>query len=171
LPPKKAATRFTRVGYVQKPHALKGEVKAVFDYRFSQKKLKTLYIGDESPLPFTVMELNPIGQNLYILKTGDCNDRTQAEQITGMKIYVPEADFDKYFESDFAAGLIGWKAVADGNTLGIIDDVYVLPQQHVAQVMVNGREVLIPLNDETIVRVEKAKKILVLKLPNGLLDL
>ncbi len=150
---------------------MKGEVKAVFNYPFSKKKIKTLFIGDDHPLPFSVGHLQQIRQNHYILKTEDCNDCNQAAQIAGMKIHVPEDDFEKYFEADLVADLIGWKAVADGKTLGSIEDVYVLPQQHVAQVMVNGREVLIPLNDETIIKAEKAKKTLFLKLPDGLLDI
>lgn len=156
---------------MQKPHALRGEVKAVFNYQFSQKKIKTIYIGDDRPLPSAVENLQPIGLNRYILKTAACNDRTQAEQIAGMKIQVPEDDFDNYFEADFAADLIGWKAVADGKTLGIIGDVYAVPQQHLAQVIVNGKEVLIPLNKETIIKAERAKKTLFLKLPDGLLDI
>lgn len=171
MPAKKAASRLVVVGYIHKPHALKGEVKAVFNYPLSQKKLKTLYIGDDRPLPFAVEQLQPVGRNLYILKAGDCDDRSHAEEIAGMKIHVSENDFEKYFESDDASSLIGWKAVADGKTLGIIEDVFALPQQHLAQVMVDGREVLIPLNKETIIRADKKKKALFLNLPDGLLDI
>lgn len=156
---------------MQKPHALKGEVKAVFQFQFTGKKIKTLYIGDESPLPYPVEHLQPIGNNLFILKTEDCNNRNQSEELTGKKIYVAEADFAQCFEADDASWLIGWRAVADGKMLGMIDDVFALPQQYLAQVMVDGKEVLIPLNDKTMVKTDKAKKTLFLKLPDGLLDI
>ncbi len=169
---KKAVIRLIQVGHAQKPHGLKGEVKAVFYHSLlPKKKLKTIFIGDENPLPSFVEQLRPLGKNLFILKTQDCNDRTQAEELSGNKIHVSKDEFEKYFETEDASGLIGYKAVADGKTLGIIEDVFKLPQQHLAQVMVDGKEVLIPLNEETVVKVDKKKKIVSLDLPEGLLDI
>ena len=128
-------------------------------------------MGNDTPLPFFVVELRPIGKKLCILKTADCNDRTGAENLSGKKIHVVEDDFEKYFEPDVASLIIGWKAIADGIELGTIDDVFILPQQRLAQVIYEGKEVLIPLNDETIEKADQNKKTLFLKLPDGLLDI
>lgn len=146
-------------------------MKVFFQHPFSGKKINTLFIGDNSPLPYRVELLQSLGNNLYLLKTSDCINRNQSEELAGKKIYVAEDDFDKYFESDDASSLIGWKAVADGKTLGMIEDVFALPQQYLAQVMMAGKEVLIPLNEATIVKTDRTKKVLTLKLPDGLLDI
>jgi 16S rRNA processing protein RimM len=171
LPLKKNPNRFVCVGFVQKPHALKGELKACFHYSFTGKKLKTVYIGNENPLPFSVEHILPSAKNVFFLKTAECNDRNASEELAGEKIHVAEDDFTKYFEPDEAAGLIGFKAAAGENLIGTIEDVFKLPHQHLAQVLYKGKEVLIPLNDSTIIQVDKRKKIIRLNIPDGLLDI
>ena len=55
--------------------------------------------------------------------------------------------------------------------LGVIEDVLELPMQYLAKVNYNKKEVLIPLNDETIERIEKKTKTIYFNLPEGLLDI
>ena len=156
---------------MQKPHALKGEVKAVFQYQFrEEEQVKTLYFGESSPLPFAIEQIYPIGNHLFILKTADSNDRNSAEALAGNKIHIPEVEFEKYFEKDEIAELIGYEAVAEGKTLGNIEDIFNLPHQHLAQVTIEGKEVLIPLNERTIENIDKKKKKIFLNLPEGLIE-
>jgi 16S rRNA processing protein RimM len=46
-----------------------------------------------------------------------------------------------------------------------------MPQQEMAFVIHNGREVLIPLNESLIVSVDRENKTLLMDLPEGLLDM
>jgi len=163
---------FIEVGYTQKPHGLKGEVKAVFYYSFlPEKELKNIFLGNVSPLPYFIEHLHLTGKKNFLLKVKDCNDRDHAEQISGKKIHVTSTDFEAYFEPDDASALIGYKVFTGGKILGHIEDVFQLPQQFLAQVFIEEKEVLIPLNEKTIVKVDPKKKTLVLRLPDGLLDI
>ncbi|HXH20011.1 MAG TPA: ribosome maturation factor RimM [Chitinophagales bacterium] len=162
--------RFIEVGHIQKPHGLKGEVRAAFYYSFTKKKLNSIFIGASNPLPCFIEHIQMAGKGNFLLKIQDCNDRTQAEEICGEKIHVRTDDFEKYFEPSEAAGLIGYKVFAEGRLLGTIEDVFRLPQQFLAQVFAGGKEILIPLNEETIVNADRRRKILTLQLPDGLLD-
>lgn len=160
------------MGFVQKPHALKGEVKAVFRYQLQAKrKMKTIYLGEHHPVPYFVEQLYPLKKNVFVIKISDCSNRSQAELICGKKIHVSADEFEKHFEADEAAALIGYQVVAAGQKLGVIDDVFKLPQQHLAQVIVQEKEILIPLNEETVQRIEKKKRTIFVRLPDGLLDI
>ena len=55
--------------------------------------------------------------------------------------------------------------------IGVIEEVIEMPQQIMGIVNYQGKEVLIPLNDQFITGVDEEKKILEMELPEGLLDL
>ena len=92
-----------------------------------------------------------------------------------LKIFIPEEQFEKYFVDEDTIpfnSLIGYHAVdADGKALGKIEDVFELPAHTLAQVFIDGKEALLPLNEETIVKIDRRKKTISLQLPEGLLDI
>ena len=55
--------------------------------------------------------------------------------------------------------------------MGLIEDVREYPQQFLASIQYQEKEVLIPLNEAFIVEIDKTKKLLILDLPDGLLEL
>lgn len=67
--------------------------------------------------------------------------------------------------------IIGFQ-VEDENEgpLGTVKDVYEAGEQYLIAMNYQDREVLIPLNDDIIPKVNKEKKIVHTRLPEGLLD-
>ena len=55
--------------------------------------------------------------------------------------------------------------------IGEISDVLEYPTQAVIQVMKDGKEILIPIHDDIIQKVDKKAKILTVKAPEGLIDM
>ena len=55
--------------------------------------------------------------------------------------------------------------------IGLIENVYEMPAHALAQVMVDSKEVLIPLMEESIVKVDKRKKEVTVNIPEGLMDI
>jgi 16S rRNA processing protein RimM len=54
--------------------------------------------------------------------------------------------------------------------LGIVDDMMQMPTQWIAQMNYKGKEVLMPLVEQTIESIDLKKKTLHLDLPEGLLE-
>ena len=54
--------------------------------------------------------------------------------------------------------------------LGMIEDVIQTGSQWLAQIRVQGKEALIPLVEQTMVKTDLKKKILYTRLPDGLLE-
>jgi len=46
-----------------------------------------------------------------------------------------------------------------------------MPQQFIATVDIDGRDAMFPLNEDFIVGIDPEEKIIVLKLPEGLIDM
>ena len=55
--------------------------------------------------------------------------------------------------------------------IGVIEEVLELPQQEMAVVKKEGKEVMIPLNDTFVKGIDRTKKRIDVELPEGLLDL
>jgi 16S rRNA processing protein RimM len=55
--------------------------------------------------------------------------------------------------------------------VGIIQDILQLPANDVAQVFIDEKEVLLPLNDSTVIEINKRKKQVLVKLPDGIINM
>lgn len=179
MPPRKRQSTLIQIGYTTKPHGLKGELNAIFNYpQYPEKisKLRKLFLGEaENPLPYSVERIYSSGKKNFYLTVQGIDSREKAEEISGCKIFIPTEIFEKTFaqKDSISPGLlIGFTAFDENEKeLGKIEDIFEMPQQMLAQVFINGREILLPLNDSTIVLIEKRKKTIRLNLPEGLLDI
>ena len=179
MPARKKDSNLIQIGYTTKPHGLKGEVNAVFNFpQYPEKiaKLKKLFLGNaENPLPYSVQKIYSSGKKNFYLTAEGIDSREKAEEICGCKIFIPIELFEKTFaEKDTVTPglLIGFTAIDEKEgTIGPIEDIFEMPQQMLGQVFINGKEALLPLNDSTIVQIDKRKKTILLNLPEGLLDI
>ncbi len=60
---------------------------------------------------------------------------------------------------------------AEKGDIGTIASVIDYPAQALFQIMKNGKEILIPIIDEVLEKVDRQEKTIYIKAPNGLIDL
>lgn len=179
MPARKKQNNFIQIGYTTKPHGLKGEVNAVFNYpQFPEKisRLRKVFLGvGENPIPYLIEKIYPSGKGKFYLTVSGIDSREKAVEITGCKIFVAPDVFEKNFvEKDTVAPgmLIGFTAHDEKEgEIGKVEDIFEMPNQTLAQIFLDGKEVLLPLNDATILQIDKKKKTIKLHLPDGLLDI
>ena len=81
---------------------------------------------------------------------------------------MPELDDNDFYFKD----IVGYKLVDETyGEVGFISDVLEYPTQAVIQVMKDGKEILIPIHDDIIRKVDKKSKVLNVKAPEGLIDM
>ena len=81
---------------------------------------------------------------------------------------MPELDEDEFYYKE----IIGFKLVdVTKGAIGEISDVLEYPTQAVIQVMKDGKEILIPIHDDIIEKVDKKSKTLTVNTPEGLIDM
>jgi 16S rRNA processing protein RimM len=61
--------------------------------------------------------------------------------------------------------------VEDGKVLGQILEVIEQPHQILCRVNINEKEALIPLHQDTLLKIDKKKKQVIVSLPEGLLEI
>jgi 16S rRNA processing protein RimM len=106
------------------------------------------------------------------VKLSGINDRTSAEQCQGAFLFVAEEDLEAPEEgSFFVHDIIGCTVHAtDGRALGTVEDVYKLPAQDVWAVRSEGKLMMVPAVKEFIAKVDTRKRIIIIRLIDGLTE-
>lgn len=161
------------IGHTLKPHGIGGEIKLALEPPFLDaiEDIKVLFIQQKgAPVPYFLENVR-IG-NAVIVKLEDVNTREQAELIANSSISVRETDLPADMDDYGFAFLEGFKLHDEFvGEIGKIIEIAELPHQVMAVVNYQNREVLIPLNDTYIQKIDKRKKLITMSLPEGLLDI
>lgn len=163
------------LGYISKPHGLNGDVSIIIDADIPEnyKKLESVFIEiDKQLVPFFIKKIKLSG-NKAILSLEESTHIDFAKKLKGAKLFLPleflpELEDDQFYFHE----LIGY-SVEDSQlgAIGIITTIYDAGPQDLLAVDHKGKEVLIPINDETLIEVDKTNSIIQVSIPDGLLDI
>ncbi|MFY0651051.1 MAG: 16S rRNA processing protein RimM [Cyclobacteriaceae bacterium] len=163
-----------QLGYVTKTHGLKGELQIFLDVDFPEqyKNLESMFVLRNNALVPFFLEYIQINGNKALLKIDEINDIEEARPLISSEVYLPlsflpELENDQFYYHE----LIGFELLDGDKTIGTVKNVYDLPNQDLIEVDHNGKEVLVPLNDEVITKVDKQAMQVIAKLPDGLLEI
>jgi 16S rRNA processing protein RimM len=165
-----------QIGYIAKVHGLHGEVAAVLDVDYPEEyeDIEHVFVTQDSRLVPYFLEhfvLQPNHRALAKFEGFDSVD--QATSLVGSLLYLPLKDLPELKEDQYYFHeLIGF-AVQDKlhGELGAIKQIYDLQTQDLMGLEYKGKEILIPIQDGIILKVDKAEKKVFCKLPDGLLEI
>lgn len=168
-------TEYFNIGKFVATFGLKGELvlKHTLGKKTSLKGLTALFIEEkkESFLPWFIESTKIKSEDEIYIKLEGLNTREQANQLTQKQVWLPEADFKKFSSKSSPISFLGFEIVEDDKVLGKILEVIEQPHQVLCRIDFNGKEALIPLHEETIVRIDKKKGQVIVQLPEGLLEI
>ncbi len=163
------------LGYVIKPHGLKGEVSVLLDTDIPEAytEMESVFLEiDQRLIPFFISALS-LKENRAIVQFEGIKDFAGAEALKGCALYLPDEALPEMGDDQFYYHeIIGYKVV-DGQSgiVGEVTNVYASGKQDLLAVDHQGTEILIPVIDEIISRVDREQKALHVDLPDGLLDI
>ena len=163
------------IGYITKTKGLKGEVQVYFEYdEPADLLLDSVFAEINGKLvPFFIstykLQNNQTG-NFYF---DDIDTIEKAETLIRKKLYLPNKLKPVRDESEFLITDLKGFIVYDNTVgeLGEIIEIHEYPQQFVAVVPYQFKEIMFPLNDDLIMEIDEANGILKVDLPEGLIDL
>jgi 16S rRNA processing protein RimM len=171
---------YINIGYTQKCHGLQGELKLSIESAYLEDFLKNerVFIDVKgTKIPYFVENVR--GTNGMILKLEDVDDRDAAFALQSRQVFLREQDLIPASERELDTEEEGLQyAHVQGfmlrdehfGDIGIIDEVLDMPQQEMAFLKYKNREVLVPLNEQLILRIDEKAKTVLMQLPEGLLD-
>ena len=96
-----------------------------------------------------------------------------ANQLVGISAYLPldllpEKDGNDFYSHEVVDFLV---IDEEKGELGKVQEIIEYPTQSLIQIVINGKEVLIPIHDDIIQDVNREEKKIYIKAPNGLIDM
>lgn len=163
-----------KIGIINKPHGVKGEVSFTFTDDIFDRVEDCDYLAlllDGILVPFFIEEYRFRSDNVALVKFEGIDSTEKARTLTNVEVYYPVKFMDDQEEISSWNYFIGFR-VEDihHGCLGTVVDVDDATM-NVLFVIENGdEEVLLPAHEEFILDIDRKKKILKVDIPDGLLD-
>lgn len=173
---------FLAVGFVSKPHGIKGEVfvQPLTDYPGSVFVPGVVLLGagrdgrtpDRDAPPFHIESCRPF-QKGFLVRFAGAVDRNDAESFRGRYLLRPIEDVAPLAEGEvFYHDLLGLEVeTVDGVEVGRVREVYEMQPADLLEVVGPRGKVFIPFLGHIVVDVRVDERRLVIDPPDGLLDL
>ena len=157
------------IGYFSKTHGLKGHLVLKASSGFLAEELKALFVEVAgAKAPYFISDLKQSGGNT-IIALEELDTVEKAKKLVGKAVFIDENLVNaEEGEEDW----IGYELVDKHyGSLGIITEVTDNGQQVLLSIDHKGQEVILPLVDEFIERVDEEAKKLYFNAPEGLIGL
>ena len=164
------------LGKIVKKYSFKGELLAKLDTDEPAlyDNLDAIFIDLRGNLvPFFVTSSQLHKSNLLRLKFEDVNTEADADALMKTELYLPmdllpKLEGDKFYFHEVIGFTINDQ---DFGEVGILQGINDSTAQSLFEIDRDGIEILIPMNDEFIVKVDRKNKTILLNTPEGLIDL
>jgi len=164
------------LGTIVSKFSFKGEllVKLDTDEPEAYSKLESVFIAVGNNLvPFFIERCSLQKSSLLRVKFEDVNDEADAESLLKSELYLP-LDFLPKLEGNqfYFHEIIGFSVEDERfGTVGTITGVNDTTSQALFEIDKDGKEILIPINDDFILEVNREDKIIKVDVPEGLIEL
>jgi len=168
---------YTIVGSFTSLHGYKGHINIVLNINITKdfKFTEPVFVEfNQTWVPFFVETFKFKNNKHFVIKIKDIDTDIEVLKFKGKKIYFSNTFYNKNFKNtgEFIY-LFGFK-VCDKvfGLIGNIADVVEYPGQYIFKITgLQNEEILLPVNNDFIESIEKKKKTINIKAPEGLLDI
>jgi len=163
-----------QLGKITKPHGLKGEVNVMIDADEpdAYENLESVFVElNQKLIPF-FMESFSLRGNKALAAFEGIETIEQAEELRDANLYLPLNVLPKLDGRQFYYHeVIGYTIYDEvAGSLGQISNIYESGRQDIIEMQYQQKEVLIPVSDEVVLGPNHEDKLLMVRLPDGLLS-
>ena len=164
---------YYNLGLISKVFSFKGEIIARIDVETPNlyTDLKTIFIEFRDNLtPYFIEYIEPQRAGFAKIKFKGIDTQEAANNIVRCPLYLPDALLPKLGDDEFYFHeLEGFTIYNEENEIiGTVKQIYDLPSNPIIETIIDEKEILIPLN--LMLEFDKKEKILVVEIPDGLID-
>lgn len=167
-------TNYINIGKLVGAFGLKGEVVLLHNLgkKTSLKGLQTIFIEvkKEEMLPYFIEGIRIKNDSELFVKLEGINTKEAAQKLIQKPVWLIEEVFHQYAGKSAPISLLGFHIIDHDTDLGEILEVIEQPHQLLCRIDLDGKEALIPVHEESLLKIDKKKKQVLVELPDGLLD-
>ncbi len=169
------SANYISIGKIMGTHGLKGDLvlQHALGKKTSLKNLKAIFIKDKtgSYLPWFLETGKIKTVTETFIKLDGVNTVESARSLIQKEVWLLSADFEQQAAKTATIGIIGFTIVDHENILGSVEEIIEQPHQVLCRLHIDGKEVFVPLHEETLLKVDAKNKTVYVQLPDGLLDI
>jgi len=166
-----------KVGFVQKPHGIHGELVIRFEEEYYEtlEECPTLFLEiDNLLVPFFISEegLRFKSGEAVIANLEWIDSDKKAKELCGLSVFVYQDEVVEFEDELSPNALVGYQLFDE--TLGLIGEITEVNDYSgnvLLSVVYRGKEAMVPLNEDLIVRLDEDLREIELRIPEGLFDL
>jgi len=163
------------LGKIYKPHGYKGKVNIWLDVDdpSEYESLDMVFLHKNGMLiPYFIHSIQ-ILNNKAVVEFQDVDSLEKAEMISNTEMYLPLSELPRLTGTKFYFHeVIGFTVIdKTKGRIGKISKILDFPNQAVMQVFFKEKEILIPINPDVILKLDREKKEIHIDAPEGLIEL
>ena len=164
------------LGKIVSKYSFKGEVLVKIDTDEPElyNSMESVFVALRNNLvPFFISNCRLHKSQLLRIDFEEVNSEDDADKIMGSELYLPLSFLPKLTGNKFYFHeIIGFEVIdADHGNIGIIQSVNDTTSQALFEILKGDKELLIPITDQIITKVDRATKTIHVTTPEGLVDL
>ncbi len=167
--------KYVSIGKWVSTHGLKGDL--VLRHGLGEKVTLTglgaIFVRDITGgwLPWFVENTRVKNETEIFVKLEGIDSKEAGRPLLQKEAWLKQEDFDEYADKSAVIKLLGFTIVEKGKPLGTVEEVIEQPHQILCRIDMDGKEVFIPLHEQTLLKTDQRKKLIYVSLPEGLLDI
>jgi 16S rRNA processing protein RimM len=157
------------VGYFSKTHGVKGNLVLKADLEFYFEEVKAFFVETAgSKAPYFVAEIKESNIGLVVVLE-DVDDVNKAKALLKKKVFI---DASLVAEEEDVTNWLGYELIDKHfGSLGTIHEVDDSGHQLLVSILFREKEVILPLVEEFIIKIDEKKKTIWFNAPEGLIDI
>lgn len=158
-------------GFVSKTFGNKGQLVLVLNSDIEiQEGVPVFLIIDGKPVPFFIKSAEEKNYREWLVELDDITNPDSAKSLCGKEVALEKKRTDVVPPEE--ENIIGF-TVKDkkAGVIGLVAEIMFLPMHDIMVVSDAKREILIPINEEIVLKINLRKKLIEINAPEGLLDL
>tara|TARA_R110000850_G_scaffold277120_1_gene423031 strand:+ start:11223 stop:11747 length:525 start_codon:yes stop_codon:yes gene_type:complete len=164
------------LGKIVRKYSFKGEVLIKLDTDEPElyTEMESVFVDyNNNLIPFFIEQSGLHKSTLLRVRFEDVDTEQKADEIIGLDVYLPlsflpELEDDQFYYHE----IIGFSAEdVNFGKIGIVKGVNDSAAQALFEIERDGKQILIPVNDDFIKKVDKKSKTLLLDTPEGLIEM
>jgi len=165
---------FIEIGYISKSHGYRGNVIVKVNDVFPDdiQTIDFVFIEiDGGLVPFMVSEVKSRNNGTAFFQLADIDSDELSDSLVGSNVYFEVKDIPEQVDSseiDIKGYLLVDKSKGE---IGEVTDVLSYKSSDIIQIIINKKELLIPYSAELILSIDDEKQIIVMDLPEGILEI
>jgi 16S rRNA processing protein RimM len=166
---------YEHIGKVVATHGFKGVVEIAHDLKdhLQVKKWEAIMLSwnEGSHIPFFIEQVISAQPDFWLIKLEEIHSVEEARTYLNSQVFAPPHTTSQVKKKDESLALLGFE-IQDQNIgpLGKITDVFKNTMQDLVAIDYKGKELLIPIVNDIIKKVDGVNKIIITSLPDGYIN-